>query len=148
MAARRSEPVVPRGVVLYWDSSAILSALFSDGHSKEAMAWARRPGLHLLSTLAWAEVHAVISRIERERALERILVNAARETLDRGPWRRVNASPEWELIRVLSLRSQLRGADLWHLSTAKSLQTELPEVKILSFDTRLRAAARGEGLAS
>lgn len=147
MAARRPERVVSREVVLYWDSSAILSALFSDAHSREAVAWARRPGVHLLSTLGWAEVHAVISRIGRERALAEILVRAARETLDRGPWRRVNASPEWELIRALSSKWQLRGADLWHLSASKTLQTELPELRILSFDTRLRAAARGEGLA-
>ncbi len=38
------------------------------------------------------------------------------------------------------------GADLWHLCTAKSPQIELPELKILTFDARLAAAARGEGI--
>lgn len=147
MAAGRPGRVTPRGVALYWDSSAVLSALFKDRDSDHAARWAGRPGVHLLSTLAWAEVHAVIARIERERALSRVLVKAAREVLEEGPWRRLNASPEWHLVEVLSSKWSLRGADLWHLCTAKSLQSELPGLKILTFDARLAAAARGEGLA-
>ena len=38
--------------------------------------------VHFLSTLAWAEVHAVIARIERERALAKVLAAAAREALE------------------------------------------------------------------
>jgi len=102
--------------------------------------------VHLISTLAWAEVHAVIARVERERALTRVLVKAAREALEEGPWRRLNVSPEWRLMETLSSKWSLRGADLWHLCTAKSLQSELPELRILTFDARLAAAARGEGL--
>jgi len=103
--------------------------------------------VHLLSTLAWAEVQAVIARIERERVLTGVFVRAAREVLEQGPWRRLNASPEWNLVQALSSKWSLRGADLWHLCTAKSLQSELPELRILTFDARLAAAARGEGLA-
>ncbi|MBI3997842.1 MAG: type II toxin-antitoxin system VapC family toxin [Armatimonadetes bacterium] len=135
-----------QALVAYWDSSAVLSALFRDRHSKNATAWARRPGVHLISTLAWAEVHAVISRIEREQALAQVLVDAAREALDRGPWHRTNVSPEWDLVRDLSARWPLRGADLWHLAAARSLKTELPELRLLSFDDRLAGAARAEGL--
>ncbi len=61
--------------------------------------------MHLLSTLAWAEVHAVIARIERERALAKGLV------------------------------------------VAGSLQSELPELTLLSFDARLATVAQSEGLA-
>ncbi|MGH2424940.1 MAG: hypothetical protein ACRDF1_01465 [bacterium] len=43
------------------------------------------------------------------------------------------------------MKWSLRGADLWHLCTAKSLQSELPELRILTFDARLATAARGEG---
>ena len=103
--------------------------------------------MHLLSTLAWAEVHAVIARGEREHVLTGVLIHAAREILEEGPWRRLNASPEWNLVQGLSSRWSLRGADLWHLCTAKSLQGELPELRILTFDARLATAARGEGLA-
>ena len=103
--------------------------------------------MHLLSTLAWAEVHAVIARVEREHVLTGVLINAAREVLEEGPWRRLNASPEWNLMQGLSSKRPLRGADLWHLCTAMSLQSELPELRILTFDARLATAARGEGLA-
>ncbi len=138
---------MPREAVLYWDSSAILSALFKDRHSERAARWADRPGLHLLSALAWAEVHAVIARVEREHALPGALVKAAREVLEEGPWRRLNASPEWSHVQALSSKWSLRGADLWHLCAAKSLQDELPGLRILTFDARLAAAARGERLA-
>jgi predicted nucleic acid-binding protein len=102
--------------------------------------------VHFLSTLTWAEVYAVISRVERERALAKVLVAAAREVLEGGPWRRLNAVPDWKLVRDLSSKWPLRGADLWHLAVAKSLQGELPELAFLSFDVRLAAAAKGEGL--
>lgn len=147
MAAGRPRRVIPREVVLYWDSSAVLSALFRDRHSDQAARWAGRLGVHLISTWASAEVQAVIARIERERVLTGVLVRAAREVLEQGPWRRLNASPEWNLVQALSSKWSLRGADLWHLCTARSLQSELPELRILTFDTRLAAAAGGEGLA-
>lgn len=44
-------------------------ALFPDAHSEEAIARARRPGVHLLSTLVRAEVPAVLARMPRERVL-------------------------------------------------------------------------------
>lgn len=147
MAAGGSQPVVAGSdAVVYWDSSAVLSAVFQDSHSVRATAAAKRPGLHLFSALAWAEVHAVIARIERERVLARVLVEAAREAVELGPWRPLNVSPEWGLMRDLSRRWELRGTDLWHLSAAKTLQPELPGLKVLTFDSRLAAASRGEGL--
>ncbi|MGQ0570733.1 MAG: hypothetical protein ACT4P5_14595 [Armatimonadota bacterium] len=87
-----------------------------------------------------------MARIQREQVLAEILVGAAREALQRGPWRRVNASPGWRIVQDLSTRQPLRGADLWHLAALKSLQSELPELTLLSFDAQLLAAARGEGL--
>jgi len=90
----------------------------------------------------------VIARIEREHVLASVLVQAARDTLGRGPWRRVNASPEWTEVRRLSAKWPLRGADLWHLAAAKSLQGELPELVILTYDVRLAVAAKGEGMAA
>jgi len=131
---------------IYWDSSAILSALFRDRHSDEATRRARGSAVHFLSTLAWAEVHAVIARLERARLLAKVLLTASREALEGGPWRRLNAVPDWKVARDLAFKWPLRGADLWHLAVAKSLQTELPELTFLSFDARLAAAAKGEGL--
>lgn len=132
--------------VVYWDTSAVLSALFRDAYSATAMRRARSSETHLVSSLAWAECHAVIARLERERMAAKVLIDAALEVLKSGPWRRVNVTPAWELIQSLARAWPLRGADLWHLATAKSLQTQLPEVVLLSFDSRLTAAADGEGL--
>jgi predicted nucleic acid-binding protein len=133
-------------LLIYWDSSAILSALFSDTHSDKAKKWADETGLHFISTLAYAEVSAVIYRMKREHILAETLVNAAFEVLDQGPWRRIFTWPEWEIVRDLSARWTLRGADLWHLATATTLRIELPELALLTFDKRLEKAARGEAL--
>lgn len=133
--------------VLYWDTSAVLSALFRDEHSDEASAIARETRMHLMSTLAWAETHAVIARIHRERMLASVLIEAALEALESGPWRRVNVLPDWNVIQALAPAWPLRGADLWHLAAAKHLHAEIPELALFSFDARLTTAARGEGLA-
>lgn len=133
-------------VVVYWDASAILSALIQDIHSEEARKWIDRSGVHLISTLSFAEVHAVLARIRRDRLMADILVEAAREALQMGPWRRLNVSPRWEDVEQLSNRWKLRGADLWHLAALKSVQKEIPELRLLTFNDRLRQAASGEGL--
>jgi predicted nucleic acid-binding protein len=135
----------PRAV--YWDASAILSVLFEDEHSQKAARMADEKGLHLISTLGYAESCAVLARIKREGAISDILTQAAFDALDAGPWRRLNISPAWEDYRDLCRRWPLRGADLWHLATAKRIQKEMPELSLLTFDQRLKHAAEGEGLA-
>jgi predicted nucleic acid-binding protein len=132
--------------VAYWDTSAIVAVLFSDEHSAEASRLARSAGTHLISSLAWAEAHAVIARIERERFLAATLVDASRNILEDGPWRRINVTPACTAVETLARAWPLRGADLWHLAAAKTLQAELPELAIVTFDERLAAVARSEGL--
>jgi predicted nucleic acid-binding protein len=131
-------------VVIYWDASAVLSALFKDKHSEEAVSWSRREGVHLISSLSCAEVYAVISRIRRENLLADVLINAAYESLEKGPWRRLYLIPDWDEFKSLSQKWPLRGADLWHLAAAKTLQKRLPELYLLTFDNRLMVAALGE----
>ena len=132
--------------VIYWDSSAILSALFKDARSEEAIEWSRKKGVHLISTLSYAEVFAVITRLKRERILADVLVSAAFEALEQGPWRYLNILPDWEVIKALSQKRSLRGADLWHLAAAKTLQNQIPELELLTFDKRLMSAAKNEHL--
>lgn len=141
MAAEASSPVI------YWDASAILSVLIRDAHSSRATAVARRRVTHLLSTLAYAEVSAVISRQERERALPAPLAATVRDVLRDGPWRRLSLQPDWSSMDGLASRWPLRGADLWHLATAVTLSRELPELRLLTFDVRLAAASTDLGLA-
>ncbi len=132
--------------VLYWDASAVLSALLKDEHSREAHRWVIRSGYHFLSTLACAEVLAVLRRIARERLLAEVLVKAAEESLETGPWRSWQGVPRQNDLRQLAARYSLRGADLWHLAAAKILQEDLPELNLLTFDRRLMVAAQGEGM--
>jgi predicted nucleic acid-binding protein len=133
-------------IVVYWDTSAVLSSLFTDDHSPQAQHWAGLNGFHFLSTLTYAETCAVIAGLERERRVAGILAEAAMEAFHEGPWRRVNAQPAWNLMASLSKKWSLRGADLWHLALAKDLQAHTPELVLLTFDERLQAAAQGEGL--
>jgi predicted nucleic acid-binding protein len=133
--------------VIYWDASAVLSTLFQDAHSEAATAWLNTRHVHLLSSLGQAEVLAVISRIRRDRRLASILVDAAHTALDAGPWRMVHDVPQPAMLRTLSQAWPLRGADLWHLALAKTLQSDLPELQLLTYDERLGEASAGEGLA-
>jgi predicted nucleic acid-binding protein len=132
--------------VIYWDTSAVISALFKDGNSRKAKVIAERDALHLLTTLAYAEVSAVISRMKRDHILTEVLFQSAFEVVDRGPWRRISVSPGWSLIQKLAIKHALRGADLWHLSAAMSLTDEFPELSLLTFDQRLKTAAEIENL--
>ena len=131
---------------IYWDASAVLSVLFKDSFTDDAQMWAQKKGFHFMSTLTYAETCAVIARMQRERILADILIKASFEALEEGPWRRLTILPEWIVARSLSAKWPLRGADVWHLSAAKSLQKELPELLLLTFDNRLQKAAQGEGL--
>lgn len=131
-------------LAIYWDASAVLSTLFKDCNSESAINWAEAEGVHLISTLAYSEVCAVIGRMKKERILSDPLESTSFKMLEKGPWRRLNALPEWEITKNLSRKWSLSGADLWHLATAKSLQKEIPELILLTFDTRLKKAAREE----
>jgi predicted nucleic acid-binding protein len=134
-------------VVVYWDASAILSVLLKDNHTEEARKWVRRKGLHLMSTLAYSETCSVIFRMRKEGVLDHELADAVMNALDEGPWSRVTAWPDWKIVRPLANKWSLRGADLWHLCTAKTLKEQLQEIILLAFDARLLSVARGEGLA-
>lgn len=133
--------------VIYWDASAVLSTLFDDSHSPQAQRWTRKHEVHLISTLAYAETYAVIARIQKEGVLAEVLIEAAIESLEGGPWRHLNLDPDWTTVQPLSKKWRLRGADLWHLATAKRLQRQIPELCLLTFDMRLHEAALGEKMA-
>jgi predicted nucleic acid-binding protein len=133
-------------LILYWDASAILSVLVQDIHSRVAARWSVREGLHLVSTLGWAETTAVLHRLAGEGHITKVLLESALESLAAGPWRLVQRGPDQEAIDSLAPRHALRGADLWHLAQVRTLLGELPSLKMLTFDRRLREAAESEGL--
>jgi len=130
---------------IYWDASAILSTLIKDSHSDVALKWIRKEGIHFLSSLAYAEVIAVLDRMERERILTGVLAQSAFQALLEGPCRFLNLCPAREHMDFLRGKYSLRGADFWHLALARTLRTEIPELVILTFDNRLREGAEKEG---
>ena len=132
--------------VVYWDASAILSALVEDDHTDQAQEWLKKRGAHVVSTLSYAEVLAVFERLRRSGVVSEKLVDRSLEGLERGPWQRLDLQPDWGDIRSLASQWSLRGADLWHLSTAMGLRREIGEMTLLTFDKRLRLAAQGAGL--
>jgi predicted nucleic acid-binding protein len=131
---------------IYWDASAILSALVEDDHTVQAQDWLKKRGAHVVSTLTYAEVIAVFERLRRSGAVFEKRVNRCLEGLERGPWQRLDLQPDWGDIRSLASKWSLRGADLWHLSTAVGLRRETGELTLLTFDKRLGTAAQGAGL--
>lgn len=132
--------------VIYWDSTALLSYLFRDSHSDQVQARARQKGVHLLTTLAIAEVYTVLSRIQRENVLSDLIIESLFEVLESGPWSRLNIVPDSLAMRELASRWPLRGSGLWHLATAITLQREFPELMILTYDRELVRASKGESL--
>jgi predicted nucleic acid-binding protein len=134
-------------VVIYWDASAILSALIKDQHSEDAQFWASQDGVHLISSLSYSEVLAVLFRIRREKKMTSQLIHTVLGALESGPWRPLHIAPEWPVMKKLSNRWSLRGADLWHLAAARTFQIHIKETLLLTYDTRLKVAAQGEEIA-
>jgi hypothetical protein len=99
-----------------------------------------------MSSLAYSEVCAVLTRLKRERFLADVLVSAAFESLDNGPWRQLSMHPERKLLKSLAARRALRGADLWHLGVVLTLHEQLPEIRLLTYDSRLNEAADAENV--
>ncbi|MDO9534983.1 MAG: type II toxin-antitoxin system VapC family toxin [Bacillota bacterium] len=133
-------------IVIYWDTSAIISTLFKDTNTGAALKYANTPGLHLVSSLGVAETYAVINRMQREDHIPKHLFIEVITMFEEGPWRGLNIVPSNKNIKELAKKWPLRGADLWHLSTAKTLHEDLPELRILTFDHKLQEASVGEGL--
>ena len=135
-------------LIVYWDSSAILSAIWLDAHSEKARIALQDNAVHLISSLAMSEVCSVLFRHSREYQANKSSVQQAYQQFSNGPWQKLNMLPDWELFRTMAEKCSLRGADLWHLAMAKSIAREFPELQVLSFDRKMLEAAGGEGLAT
>ena len=134
---------------VYWDASAVLSTLTTDAHSESALAWYRQGYVHLVSTLAYAESCAVLSRLRREGTITGDQLAEAMDSLSCEPWRRLATGPGWDEIAEAAARWNLRGADLWHFATVLTLRKRhLPDLLMLTIDARLRAAAEEAGFAA
>lgn len=131
----------------YWDSSALLSVLVEDAHTRTAREISKRPGLHLVSSLAYAEASAVLHRLVRQDILTNREAARLLDGLEHGPWRHSPASPARHVLRSLNGRHPLRGADLWHLALLLTLARDHHPFALVSYDRRLIDAALAEGTA-
>lgn len=135
-------------VAVYWDASAVLSALITDAHSESALAWYKQDCAHLMSTLAYAEACSVLSRLRRENVITGDQLAEALDSLSCEPWRWVPASPGRDEMAEAAVRWNLRGADLWHMATVLTLRKrQLPGLLLMTYDARLAAVAEQEDLA-
>jgi len=138
----------PGPVVYYWDASAVISALLDDEHGAEARRRLRLAGTHLLSSLTHAESASVLRRLVRSGDLSARQSEQAVGALDSARWTVTEAAPERRLVRQISSRHRLFGADLWHLALAMTMSRELPGLELVTFDRELREAATAESLAA
>jgi predicted nucleic acid-binding protein len=136
----------PAPVAVYWDPTSVLSALFKDSNSEKALSMSKKEGVHFFSTLCYAQVCSVLNRIKKEKKLKEVLIDVAFDTLKTGPWRRLNIWPKWAALIALSEKWPLKSSSLWHLASAKTLQKQLSELTLFTFDEELKKAAREEGL--
>mgnify|MGYP002636985796 CR=1 FL=1 len=135
----------PRAV--YWDASALVSLLVQDSHTKAARRELRNGSHHLVSSLAMAEVLAVLAWTAREVPGSAEAVGEVQEEFLAGPWAWLSISPSRDTCGNLADAHSLKGADLWHRAAAVDLREELPGLRLLTYDARLAAAAEREGLA-
>lgn len=131
--------------IIYWDASALLSAFINDEHSFNARRHLRDNDIHVVSSLAGVEFHAVLSRIARHSAGTADEVQKARAIFQARPWFWSEMQPDLKSIWRLSEKHPLKGADLWHLAACLSLRTRMPDLLLLTYDKALRAAAEREG---
>jgi hypothetical protein len=120
-----------------------------DSNSENALSRYRRDCVHLLSTSAYAESCAVLARLRREDVITGDQFAEALHSLTCVPWRQLATTPGRGETTEAAIRWNLRGADLWHFATALTLRRrQLPELLILTYDTRLGAAAEDAGFAA
>lgn len=120
----------------------MLSLLVEDEHSRVARACAAREGVHLTSSLAFAETASVLTRTARSPAAgidARGRIDAAR-----GFWRFTPLAPGPADIEAAATAG-LRGADTWHLGFHIAAEREMPGLKSVTFDRALAAALRVRG---
>jgi predicted nucleic acid-binding protein len=135
--------------VIFWDSSAIVPLLLTEGRSEELHGVLRRDADIIVWWATPVEVLSALSRAERARALPAADADLARRVLvDLGErWNEVLPSDEVrERAGAGLLRHPLRAADALQLGAALTWARGRPRAHpFLSLDDRLAEAARQEG---
>jgi predicted nucleic acid-binding protein len=135
--------------LIFWDSSAIVPLLITEPDSDGVRAVLRDQPVPVVWWGTVVECRSALARSDRLHLITADAADRGRAILDalRGEWVEVVASEEVrERAATLVLRHPLRAADALQLGAALTWARGRPrQHRLLSFDARLCAAARGEG---
>jgi uncharacterized protein len=136
----------------YFDTSALIKQFVEESGSMRVEALIAAEPQIATSKVAYAEVHAGLTRKWREGAMTEAIYQRTSRLFD-SEWaayiRLDLVEPLLTLTRDLLQRHPLRGFDAIHLASAIQLQQQLSEAtQFVASDRRLLTAARREGLAT
>lgn len=136
--------------MIYYDSSALVKKYVLENGSENVLRVLEQGGLAATSKLSYAEIHASLARKRRERALSEKDYHGAAGDFE-SDWREflvVEFQDELlPIIRQLSARHALKGADLVHLGSALWLKKAAGEkITFLASDAQLLKLAKLEKL--
>ncbi len=134
--------------VLYAESSAILNLLFGEpGSDAVAHALANAQSV-VVSELTLAETHRTLLRARATGKLDDEQLDQARSELEQMAlgWslQRLDGQTYLRLRRPFPLEP-IRTLDALHLAAALAARRDVPEIRLLSLDTRVRDNARELG---
>lgn len=133
----------------FWDASAIVPLLIAETTTPALQRLASSDPAILVWWATEVECASAIARLEREGALDSLVVNEAFDRLKRVAegWHEVDPSDGVREAAVRFLRvHSLRAADALQLAAAFVAAERRPSsLAIITLDDRLAAAARKEG---
>ena len=137
-------------MILYCDTSALIKLYVAEVHSEEVLDLYKKASLVVVSRVTYAEAMAGLSRRSRESPVDRLTIEALKDTL-RNYW------PEFGIVELMQSVVELaatyadlfalRGFDSIQLASAKALQMKATEpVHFACFDQRLVQASAALGM--
>jgi predicted nucleic acid-binding protein len=123
--------------MVYLDTSVVLAELFAENRHPPESLWADSPvSSRLMQYELWVRIHRL--------GLAASHGEAAAELIAQLAWVELNASV---LDRVMdSFPVALRTLDAIHVATLEFLHRQTKNVKLASYDSRMRAAAEALGI--
>jgi predicted nucleic acid-binding protein len=137
-------------VILFCDTSALVKLYVAEAYSEEVLDLYKKASLVVVSRVTYAEAMAGLSRRSRESPVDRIKIEALKETLKK----------DWPAFGIVELTQSivelaatyadlfaLRGFDSIQLASAKALQMKATDpVHFSCFDQRLAQASAVLGM--
>jgi len=136
--------------VIYLESSALLQWLLGQSGADDVRGVVDRADVVLTSTLTRTEAERALIRAENQGHLRGGDAQRLRGLLNRveATWTRMSVSEEVLLRAGRPFPVEpVRTLDAIHLATALELATAFPDLRVLSFDRRVRENSEALGIA-